>query len=286
MNYRPALLASALLLTSLNVQATLTSYKNEGADLVHSSVSNVTWTKDANLFATMANAKGFDNLVNAIIAASPVIHDSPNIYDFPVPNSGARTLRRNQDFFSSSGLGRVSWWGAMGFVNYLNSINYGGSNDWRLPTVTDIGNDGCNSSNGGTDCGYNVATNGAVAGDEFAELYYNELGGKAAVSTSGTAQPGFGLPNTATFDNEQKYYWSGTEYVPSATQAWMFFTSNGQQGSMTKASVDRYVWAVTPGQIAAVPEPESLAMLLAGLGLVGVAARRRHMNTKQAESFR
>lgn len=274
MSVRLALLASALLLGSLNAQAELTSYNNEGVDLVYSSVSNVTWTKDANLFATFVNAQGFDNLVNAIIAASPVIYDTPNLYDYPVANSGERTLSRNPDFFRSGGLGLISWWGAKGFVNYLNSISYGGSDDWRLPTVTDIGKVGCYGGNNGSDCGYNVATNGTSAGDELAELYYTELGGKGAISTSGAAQTGFGLPNTNTFDNEQRSYWSGTENPLSNTQALMFYTSNGEQGSFTKLG-GRYVWAVTSGQIAAVPEPESFAMLLAGLGVLGFATRRK-----------
>lgn len=272
MSFRLALLASALLFGSLNAQAELTSYNNQGVDLVYSSVSNVTWTKDANLFGTLVNAQGFDNLVNAIIAASPIIYDTPNLYDYPLSNSGARTLRRNFDFRAN---GQISWWAAKGFVNYLNSINYGGSDNWRLPTVTDIGPVGCYAGNNGSDCGYNVATNGTNAGDELAELYYAELEGKGAISTSGAAQTGFGLPNTNTFDNEQLYYWSGTENPLSNTQALMFYTSNGEQGSFTKVGVSRYVWAVTSGQISAVPEPESFVMLLAGLGMLGFATRRK-----------
>ncbi|MBI5660065.1 MAG: PEP-CTERM sorting domain-containing protein [Nitrosomonadales bacterium] len=37
-----------------------------------------------------------------------------------------------------------------------------------------------------------------------------------------------------------------------------------------------FAWAVRPGQsvVAAVPEPEMVAMLLAGLGVLGFTARR------------
>ena len=34
--------------------------------------------------------------------------------------------------------------------------DFNGIDDWRLPTVTDIGNDGCNFGFVGTDCSYNV----------------------------------------------------------------------------------------------------------------------------------
>jgi hypothetical protein len=46
------------------------------------------------------------------------------------------------------------------------------------------------------------------------------------------------------------------------------FTVSGSTGIAT----------ITPGPIAAVPEPESYAMLLAGLGLMGGIARRRSLN--------
>lgn len=36
-----------------------------------------------------------------------------------------------------------------------------------------------------------------------------------------------------------------------------------------------HAWAVRNGDVVAVPEPATYAMLLAGLGLVGFAARRR-----------
>jgi hypothetical protein len=36
-----------------------------------------------------------------------------------------------------------------------------------------------------------------------------------------------------------------------------------------------YAWAVRDGDVAAVPEPETYALMLAGLGLVGFMARRK-----------
>jgi len=43
----------------------------------------------------------------------------------------------------------------------------------------------------------------------------------------------------------------------------------------TNHTITAFTTDLSPFAIAAVPEPETYAMLLAGLGLVGVAARRR-----------
>jgi hypothetical protein len=49
----------------------------------------------------------------------------------------------------------------------------------------------------------------------------------------------------------------------------------GSQNAAQKTA-ELFAWAVRPGDVAApIPEPEAYAMMLAGLGLLGVAARRR-----------
>ncbi|MFJ5445969.1 DUF1566 domain-containing protein [Methylobacillus methanolivorans] len=234
MYFKPTLLASALLFASLNVHAELTSYNPNGVELVYSSISDVTWTKDANLLASLISSQGHSTIVDAIIAVTPTITNTPNV------NSPLGIYTLSAADFSENG--RTSWWGALGFVNYLNSVSYGGSDQWRLPTV-------------------------ATSSDEFPELFFQELGGTAW-------RP---IPNTATFDNEQSYtYWSGAEYssVPSVF-AWVFGNHNGFQGYGLKED-QRYAWVVTSGLVAAVPEADIYAMLLVGLGLLGAVMRRRH----------
>ncbi len=52
--------------------------------------------------------------------------------------------------------------------------------------------------------------------------------------------------------------------------------------AMAKAASDYYgedFTATVTGTFAAVPEPQSWAMLIAGFGLIGVAARRRRSST-------
>lgn len=260
------LVASAMLLAATQAQATLTSYTANGKDVVYSSVSDVTWTKDASLLDSMFASQGYNTVVNNILAVSPTISNIPNI----LSPTGNYTLTEG-DF----GRFGVSWFGAMAFINYLNNINYAGSNQWRLPTVTDTGVPGLDFGFNGTDYGYNTYTNGTAAGNELSELYYQELGSKGDYDTNGNRQFDSGIKNTTTFDNDRgNNYWSGIEYAPNASNAWTFATYDGSQAAWIK-NLKYLVWAVSPGQISAVPEPESVALLLAGVGLVAGVMRRR-----------
>jgi hypothetical protein len=78
------------------------------------------------------------------------------------------------------------------------------------------------------------------------------------------------------FDGVQSFdYWSGTEYAPVPGSAWYFGTYDGFQDYDYK-SYALYAVAVRPGDVvAAVPEPQTWAMLLLGLGVMVVARRRR-----------
>ncbi|MFJ5445867.1 PEP-CTERM sorting domain-containing protein [Methylobacillus methanolivorans] len=241
MYFKPAMLVSALFLSSFSAHAELSSYNQNGVELVYSSVSDVTWTKDANLFKTMYDAD--NSLISKIAAATTSYNDS---------YFGYRTLDK-RDFNTTYGI--ASWWGGQAFVGYLNSISYGGSNQWYLPTVVN------NVS------GINLPTNGTVTGDEFAELFYQELGGIGWNS----------IPDTAIFDNENSWvfgFWSGTEHEVATYRAWGFDSRSGFQNSNRNKDFQRYIWAVTPGQVTTVPEASTYAMLLAGLTALGLAIRR------------
>lgn len=244
------LVTGIIAINSLGANAALTSYSSNGVDLVYSSVSDVTWTKDGNLLRTLFADQGFNKVVRAIIATSPTVLNTPHIF-----NSTGRYTLTPSDFGSN---GITSWYGAMAYVNYLNSIKYAGSDKWTLPTVVN------------TTIGYNTFTNGSTRGDESVELYYQELDGNA-----GPAQEfGFKDPDNK-FINELGIYWSGTEYELYPTNAWLFNNNFGGKDIINKR-VRLNVWAVSPGLVAAVPEPQGTAMLLVGLGLiVAVVSRRR-----------
>ncbi len=177
--------------------------------------------------------------------------------------------------------GRLTWDNA---VAWADNLVYAGYNDWRLPTISDNGDDGCNYGNDGTDCGFNVNT----AGSELAYMWYDILGNLAYVDTNGNSpQPGYGLTSTSAdgidFQNLESWnYWSGTEYAPDTDHAWFFSTGIGNQNHTTKANNAFFAWAVrdgdvavasVPGRSASVPEPGTLMLLAAGL--VGVAGFKR-----------
>jgi len=92
MGHQKYLLAAGLLLnlTAINAEASLTAYKAAGnQSVVHSSVSNTTWTGDANLLGTLEASNL--NLISTIISTIGSITDTPNAFDTPA-NSGSHTL--------------------------------------------------------------------------------------------------------------------------------------------------------------------------------------------------
>jgi len=168
--------------------------------------------------------------------------------------------------------GRMNWAEANTWAASLSFTDgVGLYNNWRLPTVVDTGTPGCDFAFTGTDCGYNADT----ATSEMAHLFYDELGNKAYFDTSGGyPQSGWGLFNTGPFTNLRAYaYWSGTE-EPGTSSAWFFDFTNGNQSTSLKPN-GFLALAVSPGDVGAVPEADTWAMLLAGLALVGAATRWR-----------
>ena len=242
------LLAAAVLLgsTTLTAEASLTSGIADGKSVVYSSVSDITWTGDANLLGTLVSAQGYNTLVAAVIAVSPRIYDTSNYYDTP-SYSGYHDVSSSD--FDSSSLGRVTWFGAQAFTTYLNSISYAGSTQWALPSAGADPKTGCNQTGG-----------------QFGQLFYNELGGTA----------GSNIPNTANFANEQAYaYWLGTEYTPNPLRRVVLRYRRGFQGSRPK-NFQFYAWAVSPGNVAAVPVPG--AVWLFGSGLLALLGLKRRGN--------
>lgn len=191
--------------------------------------------------------------------------------------------------------GKMNWTAATAWaanLSYYDSVRNITYSDWRLPTMVDTGTAGCNYANSGTDCGFNVQTvSGSTVYSEMAHMYFNNLGLKSYYSPTGAYQADFGIFGNGTYngvntssngqsdvgliDNLQAFvYWSGLESAPEPLNAWGFYAYSGGQNRGSKDN-ELYAWAVRPGDVAAVPEAQTYALMLAGLGLIGWRARRR-----------
>ena len=146
--------------------------------------------------------------------------------------------------------GVMNWASA---VAWADGFSFGGLSDWRLPASD-------------TSCSFSNCT-----GSEMGHLYYVELGNS------------FGSPpmNTGDFQNlpHNDSAWSGTDYSsdgPRGGFAWVFdlMVGGGQQGLDLKDQPG-YAMAVRPGDVPAVPEPETYALMLVGLAAVALARRQR-----------
>jgi hypothetical protein len=240
MNTRTALIASFIIATSLVSGAAQASLIDRGGGLIYDTDLNVTWLQDANY----AKTSGYD------------------------------------------ADGRMAWQAAVDWaanLSYYDSVRNVTYSDWRLPSVSPV--NGVSfiysnyATNGSSDLGYNITSHNS----ELAYMFYVNLGNPGYYTSSGTVSgcyvsPSKCLDYTASFSNLQSdVYWSGSEYTPYPGYpgaAWDFFMDFGLQEGDGKGR-ESYAWAVRPGDVAAVPEAQTYALILAGLGLVGWRARRR-----------
>ena len=184
--------------------------------------------------------------------------------------------------------GLMDWNQAQSWIAALNTANYLGYSDWRLPTVGPVNGTSFNYGPGGTfydgtrDAGYNVSAPGTTyagsTGSEMANLFYNTLGNKGYYDIAGSSpQPGWGLTNSGPFTNLQaNWYWSGTTYAPLSGAEWIFGFDTGDQSAAVATSNAYYAMAVRTGDVATVPIPAAAWLFESGLlGLIGVARRHK-----------
>ena len=169
---------------------------------------------------------------------------------------------------SSATDGRMTLGNAVAWASSLTLLGGG----WRLPSFTPL------------DVGVvppPTRPNIDRPRGEWPHMFLVTLGNKAYCPPQtgcgdwGT-QSSWGLRNTAEFQNLQSYrYWTGESFVPDANQAYFFGTGDGSLGIASKDS-EWIAVAVRDGDVAtAIPEPQALAMMLAGLCGVGFLVRRR-----------
>lgn len=168
---------------------------------------------------------------------------------------------------------------------WANNLVVGPYSDWRLPNFNGNVTDICSFGFNGANCGWNVATGSS----DIAHLFYVTLANVSSFTTAGVAKPGvatvdWGLVNTGPFINLfSGVYWLGTTQLRSSSDpAYHFGLEDGRQ--ILNEPFDANgpfilgAMAVHPGDIGTalnVPEPQAYALMLAGLGAVAWASRRR-----------
>lgn len=240
---------TALLLTLCgSAQAALF---DRGNGLLYDSDRNLTWTANANLFKTQANASGNSAAyVQSIIDANNgLINDGQNLHHLAAGEFDAAT-------------GLMSWFGAQAWTS---SLVYGGYSDWRLPSIVDTGRLGCNSSFvEGTDCGYNADTSSS----ELAHMYYDNLGLKGYYDSNHVYQPDYGIYGNGTYNGvdhssfgqtdigkvtnlQAGIYWSDKvdPYPDLFSGAWVFDTVDGYQSNFFGKFNSYFAWAVRSGDV-------------------------------------
>ena len=200
-----------------------------GNGLINHPAANLTWVADANLFRTMATADAA--LVTKVVSAWT---------DGPIPTlAGDGTTHTIVAADFNAATGRMNWYGARAWVNYLKFTHYKGYSDWRLPEVgtASLQTGGCLTC---------VPADGfAVTSSEWWRLFFEELGGTAHVpiasSNNGSAALFQGIEGDAFWGNAQ----NGTTTA--------LFRDGGEQIRDLTNVVGFRAWAVRDGQSVADP---------------------------------
>jgi hypothetical protein len=206
---------------------------DRGGGLIYDTLLNVTWLQDANYVST----SGYDT-----------------------------------SLYGSNYWGQLTWqdaqkWAAS--LSYYDAIRNVTWSDWRLPNMLPINPptyDLTWNYDGSSDLGFNILSSNT----EFSYLYYVTLGNLGATSPEGVRpQPGWSLQNTGPFDNIRISYWSGSELGESEKIGY-FSIFNGEQLSedISQATTYKYAWAVRDGDVTAVPIPNTIILLIAGLSYI------------------
>lgn len=169
------------------------------------------------------------------------------------------TLLKDMNYSMTSGYDKDGLMGWQEALIWADQLNFGGFDDWRLPSVAP--------------CFDNQTLCPGLG--ELGHIYYEELGGSLD-----SIPEGIPLEILSIFDNVQNgSYWAGPEYdccnFGESTHAWWYSLLMGAQDTSPILG-DKYVeyaWVVRDGS--PVPVPGAIWLFATGLlGMIGIARFR------------
>lgn len=170
---------------------------------------------------------------------------------------------------TTHGDGRMNWQQA---YDWASQLEFGGSTDWRLPQALPV--NGVEyirnlSFDGSTDVGYNITS----PNNELSYMFLANLQNSSFYDTDGNIrnEGDYGLQNIGVFTNLYEYYYWTNNTVPDlAYYSWGFSNIVGGQRMYYEPS-EHYAWAVMDGDIATVPVPAGIYLIISGgLGLLAI----------------
>lgn len=194
------------------------------------------------------------------------------------------TWLQDANFAQTSGFdadGRLGSGDAFSWVEHLSYFHAPSGKTitgWRLPTVSPSNGVAMNYDNrfdGNSDNGYNIAS----PQSELGYMFYVNLGLKGLYDKSGAQQSGCCVPaaygetvDVGLVRNLRNYaYWTQTPYEGSAPgYYWWVFSMNRGSQDPYENNYPLIPWAVTTGDVAAVPEPSSGVLWMVGAAVLGM----------------
>jgi len=193
---------------------------------------NITWLADANLAAT--NTFG---VAGICIGGTNDFTNANPLCPGPVPGPAIPS-------------GAMDWYVAEEWIAAMNSAQYLGISNWRLPSMD-------RNLNGSIRC---------PSGPQDPLCYDNEMGYhyfRNGINSS-TPSPFTNIASVAGFG----YYGSSTEYAVDPSRRWLWNFGETQLYGLNPKTAPMWSWPVSPGDLLPVPVPAAAWLLGSALAVL------------------